>query len=281
VRCLASLLLVVSTAFWGDRLPAQTEEVSASYSLESSAPSQHEPVIVRFDVRNEAMQPITLRLGRDRKENFSFLIQWPDGSKHERPPSPRRDGAFDPGNVDLGPGERLRHQLLLNEWAVFPGPGEYEIEVQLLAPIELRSGEKVLSKPYHTRFKVLPLDEAQLRAACERLVQQIEGTFVVRDLHGAASALAHVDDPIVVPYLERALQSGKYVEQPIIEGLTRMGSEAAAQVLMAVVKESPAWPPSQDTMAGTRATLAWQALHTIAATTSNERLKQEILRSVP
>ena len=100
-------------------------------------------------------------------------------------------------------------------------------------------------------------------------------------MNDAASALAYVDDPIVVPYLERALRSGKYVEAAVIDGLVRVGTEDAAQVLITVVKESPAWPPNTDTSAGTRAVLAWQALHTIAATTSNEGLKQDISRSVP
>lgn len=132
-----------------------------------------------------------------------------------------------------------------------------------------------------TSFKVLPRDESQLKAACERLVQQIKSTNDVGELHNAASALAHVNDPIVVPYLERALRSGKYVEHPVIDGFARIGNEDAAQILIAVVKESSAWPPNVDTMAGTRAILAWQALHKIATNTSNERLRQEIQRTIP
>ena len=156
----------------------------------------------------------------------------------------------------MGPGERLRHQLLLDEWASLNTPGEYELDVRLLTPIEMSSGAKFISEPYRTRFKVMPRDEAQLKAACERLVQQIESTNVVEEMQGAASALAHVDDPIAVPYLERALRSGKYVEHQAIEGLERIGNEDAALILMAVVKESPAWPPNADTLAGTRAILA-------------------------
>jgi HEAT repeat protein len=128
---------------------------------------------------------------------------------------------------------------------------------------------------------VLPRDESQLKAACERLVRQIEATDSVREMHDAASALAHVDDPLVVPYLERVLRSGKYVEHPVIDGLARIGNEDAAQILIAVVKESPAWPPNVETLAGTRAILARQALQTIATSTSNVRLRQEIQRTIP
>lgn len=161
-------------------------------------------------------------------------------------------------------------------------PGGYELDVRLLTQIEMSSAAKFVSEPYHTSFQVLPRDESQLKAACERLVQQIESTnYDVREMHDAASALAHVDDPIVVPYLERALRSGKFVEDRIIEGLQRVGSEDAAQILIAVVKESPAWQPNVGTVAGTRAILAQQALQKIAATTPNERLRQEIQRAVP
>ena len=278
---LFALLLLVCSGLWAKTLLAQSDGVKVSYSVEHPVVTMHEPVIVRFDVSNESTQPITLQLGTDRKENFSLAIQRPDGSKHERPPLPLREGAFRLGNVDLGPGKRLREQLLLNEWASFTTPGKYQLDVRLLTPIEMSSGAKLVSKPYRTSFEVLPRDESQLKAACERLVQQIKSTNNVGELHNAASALAHVDDPIVVPYLERALRSGKYVEHPVIDGLARIGNEDAAQILIAVVKESPAWPPNTDTMAGTRAILAWQALHRIAAATSNERLKQEISRSVP
>ena len=163
-----------------------------------------------------------------------------------------------------------------------PGSGTYEIDVRLVTAIEMSSGGKVVSEPYHASFKVLPRDESRLKAACEKLAQKIESSNLnVRDMSAAASALAYVDDPVVVPYLERALRSGKYVEASVINGLARVGTEDAAQVLITMVRESAAWPPNADTSAGIRAMLAQQALHTIAATTSNERLKQDISRSVP
>lgn len=276
------LVLVACSAFWSEGLPAQSDEVRVSYSVEPSAITMHEPVIVRFDVTNESSQPIRLQLGADRKENFSLVIQWPDGSTHKRPPLPRREGAFGLGTVELSPGERLRHKLLLNEWASFPTPGEYQLDVRLVTPIEMSAGAKVVTDPYQASLKVLPRDEVQLKAACEKLAAQIESSnFDVRDMNNAAAALASIDDPVVVPYLERALRSGKYVEKPIISALVNVGNEDAAQVLIDVVRESPAWPPDAQTSAGTRALLAKQGLQALAATTSNETLKQEIIRSVP
>ena len=278
---LHALLLAACCGLWTESPSAQIKGVTIAYSVEPTVIAMHEPVIVRFDVLNESTQPITLQLGVDRKESFSLALRRPDGSEQKRPPLPRREGAFRVGKVNLGPGERLRHQLLLSEWASLSTPGAYELDVRLLTPIEMSSGAQFMSERYRTRFEVMPRDEAHLKAACERFVQQIESTDNVEEMQGAAAALAHVDDPIVVPYLEQALGTGKYVEHQAIEGLARIGNEDAVRILMAVVKESPAWPPSAETLAGTRAILAWQALHRIAATTSNERLRQEIQRTTP
>ena len=242
----------------------------------------HEPIIVHFEVFNESQQPITVRMGLDRTEGLSFTLKRPDGSAHTRPPTPLRDGIHRVGDITLAAGEYLGHQFLLNEWASLTAAGEYQLDVRLLAPVELSSGAKFVSKPYHTRFEILARDDSQLQAACERLTRVIESeNFNVVDMRNAASALAHIDDPIAVPYLERALRSGKYVEHEITDGLARVGSEDAAKVLIAVIKELPAWPPNPHTTAGTRAILARQALERIAKTTSDERLKQEISRSVP
>jgi len=279
--CSFALLLVACSGSWAGQLSAQTEGVAVSYSLESPAVTMHEPVIVRVDVVNRSTQPMTVRLGRDRKENFSFVIQPPDGSTQRRPPLPRREGAFALGNVSLGPGESLHHRLLLNEWATLSTPGVYELEVRLLTPIEMSSGTKVGSKPYHTSFKVLPRDEAQLSAACARLVQQIESTDSAREAMDAAAALGYIEDPVAVPYLERALRSSKPIYGPITDGLAKVGSESAARILIAAVRESPAWPPNVDTMPGSRAIFARRALQMIAASTSNEHLRQDIQRTIP
>jgi hypothetical protein len=274
------LLLVASGVLGAGKLRAQSEGVSVSYSLESSTTTMHEPIIVRFEVSNGSKEPMTVQLGVDRTEGFAIQVKWPDGSAHKRPPAPVREGIRRTGDVSLAPGEHLRHELLLNEWASFNTPGKYELDVRLLTPIETAGG-KFVSEPYHASFRVLPRDESQLKATCERLVRQIESTDNVSQAQDAAAALAHVDDPIVVPYLERALRSGKYVEDRIIAALAKVGSEDAAQILLGVVKESPGWPPSVQTTAGTRAILAQRALQKIVATTSNERLKQKINGALP
>ena len=76
------LLLAASSGLWAAQSFAQSEQVSVSYSLESSTTTMHEPVIVRVNILNGSKQPITLRLGLDRKESFSLAIKWPDGSAH-------------------------------------------------------------------------------------------------------------------------------------------------------------------------------------------------------
>lgn len=275
---LASLLAVGAACCSGSR--AQGEgDIDVSFSLESSLITLHQPVLVRLAVKNQSAQTIKLRLGRDRKENFAFTLTRPDGKKQQLPPLPVREGLFDPGAVSLSPGAQLSHRLLLNEWTTFPAPGKYSLDVRLLTPIETGTGAGIQAKPYHASFEILSRDDALLIDVCESLAEQIESSDSVREARDAAAALAHVDDPLVVPYLERALRSGKYVEAPIMDGLVRIGTADAARVLISILEESS--PPDMNTAAETRANLARQALQAIEANTLDEGLKQEIGRALP
>lgn len=48
---LLALLLVACGGLWTEKLAAQSEGVSVTYSVEPSVLTMHEPVIVRFDRR--------------------------------------------------------------------------------------------------------------------------------------------------------------------------------------------------------------------------------------
>ena len=63
LRLLFILLLVASGVLGAGNLGAQSEGVGVSYSLESSATTMHEPIIVRFEVYNGSKEPMTVQLG--------------------------------------------------------------------------------------------------------------------------------------------------------------------------------------------------------------------------
>lgn len=256
---------------------AQPENgVDVSYFIESSIQTLRAPVRLLFSVENHSADRIKLKLGRDRKGSFSFVLQRPDGTKIQLPPLPMREGIFDLGMVSLSPGERLIHPLLLNEFARFETPGKYGIEVRLVTPIETGAATQVHVDPYYGKFEIVPRDEKMLMATAEKLTTQIESSRSVQEALGAATALAFIDDPVAVPYLERALHSGQYVEAPTIDALAKIGDAGATRVLIALLGESSRGSPDVNSPSGYRADLARRALLSVAATTSDQQVKKEI-----
>jgi HEAT repeat protein len=115
-----------------------------------------------------------------------------------------------------------------------------------------------------------------LSQVCDRLTRQIERSSSVREAREAALALAGISEPLAVPYLERALVSGKYIETIAIDALGKIGDGSAVRVLTAVVNESPQWIPDPNTTVGSRSLRAYRVLKEIAATTTDDALRQEI-----
>lgn len=204
------LAAVLAAGMCVDKVQAQPENgIDVSYSIESSIQTVGAPLRLMFRVENHSADKIKLKLGRDRKGSFSFVLQRPDGTKIQLSPLPKRERIFDLGMVSLSPGEHLIHPLLLNEFARFEAPGRYGIEVRLETPIETGAGTQIHVDPYYGKFEIAPRDEKMLMATAEKLTKQIESSRSVREALDAAAALAFIDDPVAVPYLERALHSGQ------------------------------------------------------------------------
>jgi hypothetical protein len=221
-----------------------------------------------------------LDLGQDRTQNFVFDIRYPNGTTIAAVSKPLRDGASILGTISLDAGEDYAQTLVLNEWFDFSAVGIYEIEVGLAKAIRNDRGLVVPTSVSRIVLNVLPRNESRLSEVCEDLVRQIETSRSVEDYTAAAGALRHVSDPIAIPFLERALRSGKYVEQQIIGGLERIGGMAAAQALMSVLAAAGSGPIDPNTRSGTRAILARQALQRIELASTDLALKQMIREAV-
>jgi hypothetical protein len=279
-RGLLALLGAATVASFAATPSRDAGRVDVSYLVAPSVISLRGPVLLRLSVKNQLAEPIKVRLGRDRKENFSFTLQRPDGTSNKLSPLPLREGLFDKGNIALESGEHVEQQLVLNEWTTFSVPGTYQLEVRLLVPIETASGVQVHTNPYHATFQIAPYNQSMLVNACEELTQQIEHSVSAREARDAALALAHVDDELVVPYLKRALDSGKYVDDLIMKGLERVGNQESAQVLIAILGKSQDPTLDVNSAASSRTIRARQALQAIEKSTSDEHLRHEIRRAL-
>jgi len=271
-------LAVMALALCPDSQSQEAGSVEATFAMEDRSLTVGEPVRVRFVVVNQTTVPIALALGIDSRENFAFRLRRPDGGESTLPPWPRREGLHGTGNFSVKPGERYQQYPLLNEWTTFRAAGEYVLEVKLNTPIQTPRGA-VDVPPSRLAFEIAERDEYALLETCERLTRQIEQLWSVRELQEAATALAQINEPLAVPYLERALASRKYVESIVTRALAQIGDANAVRVLAAVANESPQWPPDADTLTGWRAFLASRALGEIARKTTDKALREEALRA--
>ncbi|HKS27352.1 MAG TPA: HEAT repeat domain-containing protein [Pyrinomonadaceae bacterium] len=215
---------------------AQVQGVKLSYRLASERLTLREPVILSFTASNESGQARSLDLGQDRKANFLFTVKLPDG-KTIQLPQLRREGISVPGQVSLEPGQVYTQRLLLNEWYEFSEPGAYEITARLVTSQAANSSDAASDSPeFRARLEIAPLDKGRLKETCSSLLKQITGAGSYSDAAEAALALSYVKDPVAIPFLEKALSSGKMVEPVAISGLERIDGQEAERVLAATAE---------------------------------------------
>jgi len=230
---------------------------------------------LRFELHNVSDDPIRTDLGQDLKGTFALSVSNPDGTTTSEISLPTVTGFHRTSEITVMPGDTFRQELLLNEWVAFPVAGVYIVEVAMKNPI-LTGNERVIVEPFRTQINILPRNEARLSETCDRLAAEIENSNSVELAVKAAEALASVRDNIALPYLKRALDSGKYVEPQIIGGLERIGSRQAVDVLIALLGEVGEQRYDASTRAGTRAILARQGLQRIALATNDAELRSYI-----
>jgi len=244
-----------------------TNEVKISYSLADTQFSLHQPIILNFAVKNGLAQSVNLDLGQDRKEGFLFVVTLPNGKRIQLPQL-RKDGISRIGTLSLEPQQTYTQRLLLNEWIEFTSSGKYEIEVRLANPIRTDDGKIVASdSSFHTTLEIGERNPEHLKQISERLFQRIAESNTFEEASEAALALSYVKDPIAVPYLEKALASGKMVEPIIIAGLTRIADKNSVQALIHAVKEKPE---------SEVAILSRSALSSIESQSADPKLKEMI-----
>ncbi len=184
---------------------------------------------------------------------------------------------FGPLHVEVRPGDRLTRTLLLNERADFTEPGRYEVLITLPSPVTTREGAELMKVPAHReRFEVLPRNAAKLTEACESLLRQIASSPSAVVSEDAALALAHIQDAVAVPYMEKALRTGETPGTSLVDGLARMGTANAVRALVSVYTDLSSTRSQADSWNRRRANAIREGLESIEARTSDAATKAEI-----
>jgi hypothetical protein len=243
--------------------------VTIEISPQPSRLTLHEPVVLTLEITNNRRDPIHIDLGRDRKENFKISITPPTGDTVQLPQLVKR-GFSRVGDVEIGAGNKYSQSLVLNEWYNFNNPGLYEIKVELATPA-LANGVIVGGQEaFNTRIEIEPRNQEALVTRCEDLVAGIEASTSYERSAERALALSYINDPVAVPYLERALRANKLVEPIAIKGLESISTPEAVRALSSALKMN----------VNHASALARSALSRMESETGDPEVKQEIHRVI-
>lgn len=274
-KLLTSLFICLSAALTMVRPDVDARQgratLPASYSAPSRPTSLREPVLLVFSVKNNLDRPVTLDLGQDRKENFLFTVTRPDGSVVELPRMSRM-GLARVGKVRLEPGQTHRQELLLNEWYEFAEPGRYEIGVWLAATAMTADGtEAAFVDQHHVTIGIGARDGERLKQVCRELLRRASGTRSFDDASAAARKLSRINDPVAVPYLGRLLASNPMMDNVAVNGLERIGSAEAVDVLIDALDSAPA-QTAEELIRPALKRAAWKSL--------DEKVKEAVRRAL-
>lgn len=201
--------------------------LDVSWQMQEPALSLHEPVVVVLTVRNRSGESAGFDLGRNGKENLQFTIRTARGELMKVARVRVEEGIAFPGEVALAPAGVYSREIVLNEWYTFESPGRYLVDGQLLA---------ITNEAGRMELEILPRDAARLRAVCERLAGRAINTHVYDSASEAAQALSYVNDPVAIPFLKKVLEESFHGKKHAIEGLERIATSAAVDVLVKELK---------------------------------------------
>jgi HEAT repeat protein len=185
--------------------------------------SLHEPVFVDFIIRNRSGSIQRIDLGAARAGAFIISIQTVTGVSASELRT-ERAGFRPSGEVEIAPYADFVERVLMQRWYAFAAEGRYTVLVELA----LSTG-RLAAAPFDVA--VLPRDPARLASVCESLTDRALSPGDVEQSDAAAEALAHIEDPIAVPYLQRLLTRAPALGMLAIAGLGRIGDDAARTLL--------------------------------------------------
>ncbi len=256
IRIISLLLLGVLAT--GSSTPAASPSVQFSPLFPEFSPRG--PVLVKVTIANPTSQSLKIQLGADDQEAFEFDITQPDGA-HLATRWHLEGGIFDLGNHEISPGQSYETVLILNRWTSFDMAGTYQIAPHLVSPFE---STQVLGKIEPFRLE-LSDDPDVLVDICHSLAKEASRP----DLPAAslaASAFSYVESPICLPAMRQALARGRWVLGGILEGLGRIATPEAVEILKPYLKSE----------SSSTALTAWRALEEAKTRTQDPTLKSKI-----
>lgn len=207
-------LLTLSETVTTSGAQSSQSELRCTLTAKSSF-TQGEPILLRLKLENSSNEPRVVDLGYDREGAFLFRLVPPDGLSIDLPQTELRQGIALRGELTIPARESHSQQIILDNWHKFTEPGTYRLALEILHSNCARQ---------ELRFEITPEDLDRLKSVCNEFLDAIEKN---KNHYGnaadAAKALAQVQNPIAVPYLNKALESNPMVSSIVTPALERIG----------------------------------------------------------
>ena len=203
--------------------------------------TQHEPIELRFVMRNDRSDAIDVNFGKDGVGNFQLTHLKPDGTSESvdlRTPSrealARGHEVWSPGERRIAGRNRYEDEILLDERLDFSRVGIHHIGVTFIGPVTTSMKAPVeINRSWKATVEILPRNVAALRRTSERLVREIQTTADPQQALKTVKKLAAINDPTTVPYLVRVIEGPKPADIDLIpiQALERIGTAEARDAL--------------------------------------------------
>ena len=210
------------------------DKIAMSMSLRQSSVTLQEPVWGEFSLRNGLSEPIQFLIDNDTADRFELVVVSPTGkTTHQLLLTP----GMGIGGTTLGPGAEFHLDLVLSRWYQFDSPGKYKIDVKMSPRVSLQSNSVITPEVTATLWlEVKPRDPDRLKRTCESLIQAALQGPDSEAKHIATLALAHVHDPIAIPYMARvAAETNADVQSPVVMGLGVMASTDGLETVLSAL----------------------------------------------
>jgi PBS lyase HEAT-like repeat len=264
-------LLVMVTAATTSRASKAPAQVDVHFRFQEGVAALHEPVVLLFEVHNGLKQPITVTVGSLSRQFYDLTMTTPRGQILRKDPFSGQVNivTLGDGKIIVEPGADYKEPLVMNQWFPFESQGTYSLTSKLTSDIET-ADLSFQAESQTAQLLINARDPARLNKICADLEQQAEMASTVEAAQFPALELSYANDPIAVSYLDRLLSAHTLAYEKAVQGLERIGTDEAVEVLLSALNEN--W--------GDIAELATRSLGRMQDQITNPSLKETVKKAV-
>lgn len=211
------------------------EDLRVSINLHEEDALFGGPIPIELKVKNLATRRVGFAFNRENPVGLRFRVTHAASAKSR--PTVLSPSIEEPW-ILLDSGQSFSETLYLNRFVQFEQPGTFEIDYDarlsysLDANAQREEDVRIASGRGSLKLSLKPASAEALRTRLESVAADLRSADP-RDRRGAVEALSHLDTPLCIPFLIRALHADG-AELPAVRALSRFDTPEVDQALMTV-----------------------------------------------